>query len=276
MPTFKLTLAYDGTDFDGWQVQPGGRRTVQGVLEPVLATIADTPVRVAAAGRTDSGVHAEGQVASVTLQTGLAPETLRRALNAQLPLDVEVRRVERVPESFHARYDARAKRYRYRVWNARERDVHRDRTHHHVPQRLDLEAVARAGRHFEGEHDFAALAAARTAVKTTVRTLHRVAVWGAPGAAVVFEVDGTGFLRHMVRNLVGTLIEVGQGRRSEESLGAMLAARDRTQAGPTAPARGLCLVWVLYGPGPSGPTGCETASEASHRGDSPAATGGCP
>lgn len=248
MARYKLTLAYDGTEFEGWQAQAPGHRTVQAELEAALSEIAGRAVRVEGAGRTDAGVHALGQVASTWLETRLAPEVLRRALNAKLPPDAAVLRVEAVPAAFHARYHARAKLYRYALWNGPERAPLRARTHHHVPEPLDLAAMEAAAGALAGTHDFAAFQAAGSGVEDTVRTLHRVSLSGVAGHALALEVLGSGFLRHMVRNLVGTLLEVGRGRRAPGSLGALLAGRDRTAAGPTAPARGLILVRVLYGP----------------------------
>jgi tRNA pseudouridine38-40 synthase len=255
MPTFKLTLEYDGTDFEGWQSQPAGHRTVQDTLESVLEPFAGERVPVVGAGRTDAGVHAEAQVASLRLATRLDPPALGRALNAQLPEDLAVTRVERASDGFHARYHARAKLYRYDVWNAWVPSPLRARRSLHVREPLDLGAMASAAAAFEGRHDFRALAAAGSREGDPVRTLHRVAVVGEPGGLVSVEVEGSGFLRHMVRNLVGTLLEVGRGSRPAASVAALLAGRDRRAAGPTAAARGLTLVRVAYGPleGPFSP-----------------------
>ena len=249
---FQLTLAYDGSDFSGWQAQrgghaqPGGCRTVQGVLEAALAEIA-RPVRVVGAGRTDAGVHAEGQVASVALATRLDAATLQRALNAKLPHDVVVREVALRAPGFHARRDARAKVYRYDVWNGPERSPLRARRALHVREPLDLAALEEAARHLLGTHDFASFQAAGSAVVGTVRTLQRLTLAGVAGHLVSFELQGDGFLRHMVRNAVGTLLEVGRGRRPPGAMPEVLAARDRAAAGPTAAAHGLTLVRVLYG-----------------------------
>ncbi len=248
MATFKLTLEYDGTDFAGWQSQPPGCRTVQATLEAVLARFGGRRVPVVGAGRTDAGVHAEGQVASFVLATRLVPGQLKRALNAQLPRDLAVVDVEGAPEGFHARYDACGKVYRYDVWNAPAPSPLRARRALHVPGALDVEAMAAAAAAFEGSHDFSSLRAAGSRVRDPVRTLHRVAVGGVAGGALRVEVAGTGFLRHMVRNLVGTLLEVGRGARAAGTVPALLAAADRRAAGPTAPAHGLTLVRVEYGP----------------------------
>ena len=204
-------------------------------------------MRVVGAGRTDAGVHAEGQVASAWLETRLEPEVLRRALNAKLPRDVAVREAERATEGFHARRDAKGKRYRYQVWNGAAPSPLRARRFHYVRERLALDPMRAAAAPLVGVHDFASFQAAGSNVKTTRRTLERLDVAGAAGGEIRFELTGDGFLRHMVRNLVGTLLEVGRGRRSPDSLPGLLGARDRTLAGPTAPACGLTLVEVIYG-----------------------------
>lgn len=247
MTTFRLTLEYDGTDFEGWQSQPEGHRTVQDTLEAAICRVTGCRVRVIGAGRTDAGVHAEGQVAGAEFETSLSCEELRRALNAVLPGDLAVVGLEEAQDGFHARYDARAKLYRYRIWNGRWRSPLRDRRAHWVRLPLDLEAMGRAARHFEGRHDFASLQAAGSSVRDSVRVLQRVAIAGDPGGEICIEVQGSGFLRHMVRNLVGVLLEAGLGRLAPEAVPALLAARDRGTGVPTAPARGLTLVWVDYG-----------------------------
>jgi tRNA pseudouridine38-40 synthase len=245
-PNWRLVLEYDGTDFEGWQVQPGARRCVQGVLEAALARLAEGPVAVFGAGRTDAGVHAWGQVASVRAASRLDPPTLRRALNALLPRDLAVRELEAAPAGFHARRDARSKLYVYRLWNAPQRSPLRERFALHVPAPLDLAALRTGAEALVGTRDFASFRAAGGSGRTSVRTLSRIEWLGEPGDELRLEVEGTGFLRHMVRNLVGTLLEVGRGRRPAGTLSALLEARDRRLAGPTAPAHGLTLVRVDY------------------------------
>ena len=250
MRHLRLLIRYDGTEFEGWQEQPGGHRTVQGRLRAALATLARGPERIVlvGAGRTDAGVHALGQVAHVAVDTRLDPPALCRALNALLPVDLAVPALAPAPPTFHARRDARGKHYRYRLWTRRIRDPLRARYSHHVPIALDLPAMRRAARAFAGTHDFRSLCAAGSAPTSTVRRLTRVAIEGEARGEVRVEVEGDGFLRHMVRNLVGTLLEVGSGRRDPDSVPELLARRDRSAAGPTAPARGLCLVRVDYDP----------------------------
>jgi tRNA pseudouridine38-40 synthase len=255
MRTFRLTLEYDGADFEGWQIQPGSRRTVQGTLEGAIGRITLERVRCTGSGRTDSGVHAEGQVASVRLATRMEPEALRRALNGVLPPDVAVRGLEVVPDGFDARRHASGKLYRYPIWNGPERTPLRRRRAFFLARPLDLAALRRAAEDLVGSHDFASFQAAGSGVKTSVRTLRRLDVSGEAGGEVALWFEGSGFLRHMVRNLVGTLVEVASGRRDPEGMPALLAARDRSRAGRTAPAHALTLVSVSYPPGAGSETG---------------------
>jgi tRNA pseudouridine38-40 synthase len=246
VPNFRLLVEYDGTDLEGWQIQPGPARTVQGVLVAALERITGAAVTVIGAGRTDAGVHAEGQVANASFATRLAPAELQRALNALLPRDVAVRGVALVPDAFHARRHARSKLYVYRLWTGTSRSPLRDRTSLWVRPSLDLEAMREAGQALVGSHDFASFRGVGSAVRSSVRTLSRVEIRGQLGGEVALDFEGTGFLRHMVRNLVGTLLEVGRGRRAPAAMPGLLAALDRNQAGPTAPAKGLTLVRVRY------------------------------
>jgi tRNA pseudouridine38-40 synthase len=244
--TFRLTLEFDGAEFEGWQVQPNGRRTVQGELEIALARVTRERVRPVGSSRTDAGVHAEGLVASVRLETALEPERLQRALNAALPDDVAVREVAIAPDGFDARRDAIGKLYRYALWNAPERAPLRRRRALCLLRALDLERIRFAAAQLVGNHDFASFQGAGSEVTSAVRHLRRLDVTGAAGDAVDLWFEGSGFLRHMVRNLAGTLIEVGSGRRDPEGMTALLASRDRRLAGPTAPPHALTLVSVTY------------------------------
>jgi tRNA pseudouridine38-40 synthase len=247
MSTLQFTLEYDGAGFEGWQSQPEGHRTVQDTLEAALERITGHAVRVIGAGRTDAGVHAEGQVASAEIDTGLTCGELKRALNTVLPPDLAVVGLEQRPSGFHARHDARAKLYRYRIWNGSWPSPLRASRSHWLRDPLDLAAMGEAARCFEGRHDFSSLQAAGSAVSDSVRMLYRVDVAGSPGGEISIEVEGSGFLRHMVRNLVSVLLEVGRGRLAPGSVPSLLAARDRAAAPATAPAQGLTLVWVDYG-----------------------------
>lgn len=243
----RLTLEYDGTEFEGWQSQGPGHRTVQDVLEAALEQVTGRRCPVAAAGRTDAGVHAEGQVASCAPDTELDARDLGRALNGVLPPDLAVVEAAEAPPGFHAQRDARSKLYRYALWNGPVRSPLRERIHWGLRTPLDVAAMRVAAAPLLGTHDFAAFQSAGGGVRTSVRTLTRLDVEGAAGGEIRLWVAGTGFLRHMVRALAGTLVEVGRGRRPADDLPAVLASRDRARAGPTAPARGLTLVRVDYG-----------------------------
>ena len=256
MRTFKLTVAYDGTAYVGWQRQAAGA-SIQGRLEAALGDLGGTGVAVVGAGRTDAGVHALGQVAGVRLDVGIDPAALARAVNARLPEDIRVVDSAVAADAFHARFDAVAKSYRYRLLHGPVMSPFLRRYAWHVRERLDAAAMTEAGRMLVGEHDFAAFQAAGSAVCTTVRTLFDLTVGrAAPGAwagadaggaeMTVIEVRGSGFLRHMVRTIVGTLVEVGRGRWGPAEVERALRAADRNAAGPTAPPRGLFLTGVAY------------------------------
>jgi tRNA pseudouridine38-40 synthase len=247
----KLTIAYDGTDFVGWQRQANGV-SVQALIADQLQRIEGSPVDVVGAGRTDAGVHALAQVASVHLESPIDPVTLQRALNATLPGAVRILAVEEAPPGFHARFAARAKVYEYRIVTGPFISPFERRFAWHVPQALDEDAMRRAAAMLTGTHDFAAFQASGSDVATTTRSVSRSAIVatddpiGGGCRRITYEIRGDGFLRHMVRNIVGTLVEVGSGRRAAEAMPAILASRDRARAGPTAPAHGLFLVSVEY------------------------------
>lgn len=244
LPNWRVVVEYDGTDFAGWQRQAGSARTVQGVLEATLARLASGPVAVIGAGRTDAGVHAEGQVAGARAATRLAPADLARAWNALLPRDVAVRALQPAPPDYHARRAARSKLYAYRLWAGPVRSPLRERFALWTRRPLDLAALRVATTAIVGRHDFASFCAAGGDAHGTVRTVTRAEWMGAAEGDLRLEIEGPGFLRHMVRNLVGSLLEVGRGRRPPGWPAEVLAARDRTVAGPTAPAHGLTLVRV--------------------------------
>ena len=245
MRTLKLTLSYDGTRLVGWQRQAEGE-SVQGVLEDALARFEGGPVTVHGAGRTDAGVHALGQVASVEVAFTHDVATLARALNAQLPEDVRVLSVEEAAPGFHARFSARSKTYRYCIRNGAVATPFERAYVWHVPQPLDVDAMRQAASRLLGRHDFSTFRSIGTDVPDAVRTLHRSDVVGDAGSLLTYEVSGDGFLRHMVRAIVGTLVEVGRGWRDPAQMDALLQTRDRARAGATAPPHGLFLVRVDY------------------------------
>ena len=245
MRTLKLTLSYDGTRLVGWQRQADGE-SVQGVLEDALARFEGAPVTVHGAGRTDAGVHALGQVASVEVSFAHDAATLTRALNAQLPEDVRVLSVEEAAPGFHARFSARSKSYRYSIRNGAVASPFERAYAWHVPQPLDVDAMRQAASRLLGRHDFSTFRSIGTEVPDAVRTLYTSDVVGDAGSLLTYEVSGDGFLRHMVRAIVGTLVEVGRGWRVPSQMDALLQARDRARAGATAPPHGLFLVRVDY------------------------------
>jgi tRNA pseudouridine38-40 synthase len=246
--TIKLTVAYDGTGYVGWQRQASGE-SIQGLLEDVLSRIDNRAVTVHGAGRTDAGVHATGQVASARLACAHDAATLLRALNANLPPAVRVFEVVVMPDEFHARFSATGKTYEYRIWNGPIVSPMLRLYTWHVAQPLDVAPMQAAADAVPGEHDFGAFQGARSAVHSSVRRL-RSAQWRLAGdGSLVFEIAGDGFLRYMVRSLVGTLVEVGHRRRDPDDLARLLANPDRARAGRTAPPEGLFLVKVEYDTG---------------------------
>ena len=240
----RLTLAYDGTDFHGWQRQAQGP-TIQGLLMACCARILGEAVVVTGASRTDTGVHALRQVASLETASAMAAPALRRALNATLPPAIRVRDVAEAPAGFDARRHARGKRYAYLLDRGAEADPFLRRFAWHAPRARDTEAMARALRAVVGKHDFSAFCAAPGRGRSPVCTVGSVRIVARRDRMAVV-VSGDSFLHHMVRNLVGSLVEVGRGARAPEWMGAVLESRDRRRAGPTAPAQGLFLVRVLY------------------------------
>jgi tRNA pseudouridine38-40 synthase len=240
----KLTIEYDGTDFVGWQRQDG-QRTVQGCVEDAFRAMTGDVVEVRCAGRTDAGVHAEGQVAHAVVGRNIPVGGYLRGLNAALPRDVAVVDVADVPESFDARFSSRGKLYRYLIWNHITRSPLHERRVWHLRASLDVARMREAADALVGEHDFRGFRAADCDRRTTVRRLWRVHVARA-GAIVRIEVEGTAFLKHMVRILSGTLAGVGAGELTVADVRAILEHGDRTRAGVTAPAQGLTLVRVMY------------------------------
>jgi tRNA pseudouridine38-40 synthase len=244
----KLTVAYDGRAYSGWQIQPD-QPTVQGTFQATWQKLTQEKINVTAAGRTDAGVHALGQVVGVSTQTRLTNDELHRGLNALLPEDVGVVTIEDAPERFHATYDAVGKRYRYVIHNARAPSVFDRHYAWHNPNPLDAAAMHEAGQALVGRHDFSSFESAGSERPDSIRTIHELTV--ARGCEdlhdrITIEVAGDGFLYNMVRTIVGTLVEVGRGTRDISWPGEVLAAQDRRAAGQTAPPHGLFLVRVYY------------------------------
>jgi tRNA pseudouridine38-40 synthase len=250
MRNVRLILAYDGTDFHGWQRQPDAP-SIQECLEGALHKLTGAPTPVCGSGRTDAGVHASHQVANFHTASSIPGANLVKALNNLLPPTVRIKSADDVPPAFHARYSARRKTYWYRILVTPVCSPLLWRFVHHHPYYLNREQMAMAAALLEGEHDFtsfAAVDAQREDTETSnVRAVLRSRlVWRPQASLLIYQATGTGFLRYMVRNIVGTLIEVGRGRLAPSDIPTILAARDRTQAGPTAPAQGLCLMKVEY------------------------------
>ncbi len=244
MRTIKLTIEYDGTGFAGWQRQPG-KRTVQESLETVLSRLTKEQVHLVSASRTDAGVHALGQVAHFRTCSQIPTIKLLGALNGLLPRDVSILEVAEAPPGFHAGKQARRKSYRYRIWNSKIRSaLGRDRFWH-VWANLDIGAMKKGGRCLVGRHDFSAFRGAQSDTKTSVRRVDRIKV-GKNKEMIEIQITGNGFLKYMVRNIVGTLVEVGQGKRRPEEVLQILKSKDRKKAGITAPASGLYLVSVQF------------------------------
>jgi tRNA pseudouridine38-40 synthase len=242
----RLVLEYEGGGYHGWQIQPGAL-TVQEVLEECIFRITQHPSRVTAAGRTDAGVHALQQVVHFHTPSRLPDRAIRQGLNALLPADIRVLHGEEVAWAFHARFSALGKRYEYRFWNGPSLSVFSHRYSWWISRPLDVEAMERAARQLMGEHDFSSFRSAGCEGRNAVRDV-RGCGWEARGPLLRFWIEANGFLRYMVRTIVGTLVEVGTGKRPAEDLGLLLEARDRSLAGPTAPARGLFLTCVRYPP----------------------------
>jgi tRNA pseudouridine38-40 synthase len=246
LQNFKLVIEYDGTAYQGWQRQNKGR-TIQGTIEAALETMTGNPVTVIGSGRTDAGVHALNQVAGFRADTKLTAEIFKRGLNSLLPPDIVVKDCAVVDDAFHARYSARSKVYQYRILNRFTPAALYRQYAWHIKKPLDLDAMSKAITCLEGEHDFSAFEAAGSPRSDSVRTVIDTNLTGKDADGyVVFTVEANGFLRYMVRNVVGTIVDVGLGKLSPEGFEDILIAKDRRKAGITAPAHGLVLKEVKY------------------------------
>ncbi|MGB2630834.1 MAG: tRNA pseudouridine(38-40) synthase TruA [Candidatus Omnitrophota bacterium] len=246
MRNIKLTISYDGTDFNGWQVQPNGR-TVQEEVEKAIGKVFGKPHRLYAASRTDAGVHAERQVAnfktglSSTIPTGKIPA----ALNAYLPDEVAIKSAEEVPPGFHSRFDAKSKHYRYYIINSRQRDPFGEKYTWRVPYELDVSLMKKEAKVLVGRHDFKSFQAKDKRERHSVRRIFYINV-AKKKSFLTIDIEADGFLFNMVRNIMGTLVDIGRGYLPGGSMRSILKKKDRTQAGPTAPPKGLFLVDVKY------------------------------
>jgi tRNA pseudouridine38-40 synthase len=247
---YKLLIQYDGTDFHGWQVQENDR-TIQGELERVIGMLEDAKVGVIGSGRTDAGVHAEGQVANVFIKRSFTPERLRSAINGNLWRDIRIMNAEQAPDEFHARFSAKRKTYVYRIVNAPVMSPFWRRFAHHEQRPLDLARMTQAARLFLGEHDWTAFSSAQADGESRIRTILDFSIesrWDERASANIleFRIAANGFLRYMVRSLIGTLIEVGRGEKDSDTIQTAIVSGDRSLAGKTAPAHGLTLQRVDY------------------------------
>lgn len=242
---YKMTLQYDGSRFYGWEHQPGQEMTIQGKLESVLSLMVDAPVEVIGAGRTDAGVHARGMVANAKFDTKMSVEEIRDYMNKYLPDDICVSEVRIASPEFHSRYKAKGKTYQYTCYMGDTKPVFDRKFVMTLTQKPDVEAMRRAAAHLLGTHDFASFCGNPRMKKSTVRMVDRIDI-ERQGDRLTFTYHGSGFLQYMVRILTGTLLEVGFGKRDADSIPELIEAKDRTQAGFTAPAKGLCLLKVDY------------------------------
>ena len=245
MRNFKLTLCYDGGRYDGWQRQGNTGNTIQAKLETLLSRLLGQNIEIAGSGRTDAGVHALAQVCSFHADTELGCDILLREIRRYLPDDIGAVSLEEAPPRFHARLSCREKTYVYRIWNSDEPNVFERRYMLTLPQSLDIDAMRAAAEEIVGEHDFSSFCANRHMKKTAVRKLKSIRIERA-GSEIRITLTADGFLYNMVRIIIGTLIEVGEGKRESGEMAAVLAARDRLEAGPTAPAHALTLWEVRY------------------------------
>ena len=245
MHNFKIVLQYDGTRYQGWQRQVSTDNTIQGKLEALLSKMCGTAVEIQGAGRTDAGVHAYGQVANFHMDTEKTADEIMDYMNQYLPEDISVISCEEKPERFHARLNAKGKVYCYHIWSSKKKPVFRRKYVHEVPGELDMTAMRRAADALLGTHDYQSFTSTKRGKKTTVRTVESIDI-ERTGEEIIFTFRGNGFLYHMVRIMMGTLIEVGLGIRKAEEIPFIINAKDRSKAGHLIPGKGLVLMEVTY------------------------------
>jgi tRNA pseudouridine38-40 synthase len=245
MRNIKLLIEYDGTNYQGWQVQPKGP-TLQGILEEKLGLLTGEAIQLFGSGRTDSGVHALGQVAHFKTKSQMDIRSMQRALNSLLPPDMVIQKIEEVDEDFHARRHSKSKVYEYRILNRNLRSAFQRGFVWHIPQKIKFKEMEKATRWLIGEHDFSSFRSTGSPTQTTVRRVIRAEWKKGRNGLIRFEIEANGFLKQMVRSIVGTLVEVGKGKIKGEDLQWILDSKDRKKAGPTAPAHGLFLKEVKY------------------------------
>jgi len=240
----KLTIVYDGSEYHGWQIQPG-KKTIQGILAEAVEGLIGREVKITGASRTDAGVSALGQVALMQIESAIPTENLAKAITDRLPADIAVAEAAEAALDFDVISDVKSKLYRYTIFTGTLRPVLRIRHCRHLPAKLDIAAMAEGAKLFIGKKDFKSFASAADKRENSIRTIFRCDVVRENGW-VYIDVEGDGFLYNMVRNIVGTLVEVGIGRLKAEKISQILEAKDRKAAGPIAPAQGLCLMWIKY------------------------------
>lgn len=245
MRNFKIVLQYDGTRYQGWQRQVSTDNTIQGKIEALLSKMCGAPVEIQGAGRTDAGVHAYGQAANFHIDTDKTAAEVMEYMNTYLPEDISVISCEEKPERFHARLNAKGKVYCYHIWNSVRKPVFRRKYVHEVPGQLDMAAIRQAAEALCGTHDYQSFTSTKRGKKSTVRTVDSIDV-ERKGEELIFTFKGNGFLYHMVRIMMGTLIEVGLGIRKAEDISSIIEAKDRSKSGHLIPGKGLVLMEVTY------------------------------
>ena len=245
MRNIKLTIEYDGKEFNGWQKQPS-KLNIQGTIEQAIKTITGEDVDLQASGRTDAGVHALGQVANFKTNSNIPIEKMSIAINCNLKKSIRIVKAEEVEERFHSRLSCKRKTYRYIINNSEIPSAIYRNLETHIPYKLDIEKMKQAVKYFEGEHDFKAFKASGTSSKSSIRTIYKAEVLKMPNNRIYIELTGNGFLYNIVRIIAGTLVDVGTGKIKPEDIEKIIESKDRTNAGKTLPPQGLYLVCVNY------------------------------